>query len=88
MDESHPNSVVVHVVWNKPEQNIGQEQIDSQIRVLNEDSNATNSDLSNLPATLKPLVGNPHITFFPSETRSGRQANDGGDTYSDGNYLV
>jgi hypothetical protein len=56
--------VVVHVVWNKPEQNISQAQIDSQISVLNEDFNAANSDLSNLPAAFKPLAGNPLIRFF------------------------
>ncbi|KAF4151233.1 hypothetical protein CNMCM6069_004219 [Aspergillus lentulus] len=56
--------VVVHVVWNKPEQNISQAQIDSQISVLNEDFNAANPDLVNLPAAFRPLVGNPLIRFF------------------------
>ncbi|OQD77414.1 hypothetical protein PENANT_c104G07427 [Penicillium antarcticum] len=56
--------VVVHVVWNKPEQNISQAQIDSQISVLNDDFNAANSDLSKVPAAFRPLVGNPLIRFF------------------------
>ncbi|KAB8067088.1 hypothetical protein BDV29DRAFT_163766 [Aspergillus leporis] len=56
--------VVVHVVWNKPDQNISQTQIDSQISVLNEDFNAANSDLGNLPAAFRPLVGNLRIRFF------------------------
>jgi hypothetical protein len=36
--------VVVHVVWNVAEQNISQEQVEDQIRILNEDFANTNSD--------------------------------------------
>ncbi|KAF9767982.1 hypothetical protein IL306_014778 [Fusarium sp. DS 682] len=56
--------VVVHVVFNRPVQNISDAQIDSQIAVLNADFNATNTDISTLPAVFRPFVGNARITFF------------------------
>jgi hypothetical protein len=56
--------VVVHIVWNAPAQNLSQEQIDSQIAVLNEDFTATNADITNVPTVFKSLIGNPQIKFF------------------------
>ncbi len=56
--------VVTHVVYNTEKQNVSEEQIDSQIRVLNEDFNAKNADLTKLPKVFKDLVGNANITFF------------------------
>ncbi|MBD0294389.1 MAG: zinc metalloprotease [Flavisolibacter sp.] len=41
--------VVVHVVWNTPAQNISDEQVQSQIGVLNEDYQNRNADRTQLP---------------------------------------
>ncbi len=40
--------VVVHVVWNNPNENISDEQIMSQIQVLNRDFRSMNTDLGNV----------------------------------------
>ncbi|WP_247604257.1 hypothetical protein [Bacillus toyonensis] len=42
--------VVVHVLWNNQEQNISEEQVHSQINVLNRDFRATNPHLANVPS--------------------------------------
>ncbi|RMG86666.1 MAG: T9SS C-terminal target domain-containing protein, partial [Bacteroidetes bacterium] len=55
--------VVVHVVWNKPEQNISDDQILSQIDVLNEDFNAQNVEIADIPTEFKDLVANVGIEF-------------------------
>ena len=56
--------VVVHVVYNTAKQNVSIDQIDKQIRVLNENFNAQNPDLTTLQPVWKELVGNPNIRFF------------------------
>ncbi|RFU81390.1 beta transducin [Trichoderma arundinaceum] len=56
--------VVVHVISNNAEENISDAQIDSQITVLNDDSNAANADISTVPAVFQPLTGNARIRFF------------------------
>ena len=59
--------VVVHIVYNGGEsspQKLSDAQVESQIRVLNEDYNATNVDISKLPGVFQPLIGNPNIRFF------------------------
>ena len=55
--------VVVHVVYRTPTEKISDAQIKSQIRVLNRDYRATNTDISNVPAPFKPLVGDGEIEF-------------------------
>jgi hypothetical protein len=57
-------AVVVHVIYNTEDEKIQKPQIDEQIRVLNEDYKAQNTDQSQLPEVFKPLVGNPNIRFF------------------------
>src|SRR5690349_1711556 len=56
--------VVVHVVWNTDEQNISDEQIQSQIDVLNQDYRMTNSDIGNVPSVWQPLAADARIEFF------------------------
>jgi ABC-type taurine transport system substrate-binding protein len=56
--------VVVHVVWNTPQQNISDAQINSQIEVLNRDFRRTNTDVNNTPAPFLPLTADPRIEFF------------------------
>jgi hypothetical protein len=55
--------VVVHVVYNTAEQNISVAQINSQIKVLNKDFQAKNTDKSKVPTPWKGLVGNPNLKF-------------------------
>ncbi len=60
-------SVVVHVVYNTPAQNISDAQIKSQIDVLNKDFRKTNSDIAGLPSVFASLVGDARIEFKLAE---------------------
>ncbi len=55
--------VVVHVVWNTAAQNISDNQIFSQIQVLNEDFGRTNPDASNTPAYWTSIAANTDIQY-------------------------
>lgn len=55
--------VVVHVVWNKEEQNISDAQIHSQIDVLNRDFRRTNPDITKVPPPWKDLAADARIEF-------------------------
>lgn len=55
--------VVVHVVYNTPEQNISDAQVQSQIDVLNEDFTATNNDYKNYDAGYGGVKGDANIQF-------------------------
>ncbi len=55
---------VVHVVWNTPQQNISDGQINSQIDVLNRDFRRTNPDVNNTPAPFLPLTADARVEFF------------------------
>ena len=54
---------IVHVVYNTPEQNISDAQINSQIKAMNKDFRATNPDQSKTPAPWKGLVTDSHLEF-------------------------
>lgn len=54
---------VVHVVYNKPNENISQSQIQSQMTALNQDFRATNPDTSTVPDAWKGLVADAKIKF-------------------------
>ncbi|MEZ0541607.1 zinc metalloprotease [Fibrella arboris] len=55
--------VRVHVIYSSTQQNISNEQIQSQITVLNRDFSKTNSDVSNLPGAFSGLASNMQIQF-------------------------
>ncbi len=55
--------VVVHVVYSNSQQNISDEQINSQIDVLNADFRATNADASSAPAEFADLVADSEVSF-------------------------
>lgn len=55
--------VVVHVVWYNSTQNISDNQIFSQIQVLNEDFSRTNPDASNTPAAFQGVAANCDIQY-------------------------
>ena len=55
--------VVVHVVYNTSEQNISEEQIHSQIFILNEDYRMRNSDISSVPEPFRSLCEDSYVEF-------------------------
>ncbi|MCC4766967.1 zinc metalloprotease [Methanosarcina sp. DH1] len=55
--------VVVHVVWNKEEEDISDAQIQSQIDVLNKDFRKSNSDISQVPSVWSNLTADLGIEF-------------------------
>lgn len=64
--------VVVHVVYNTPQQNISFEQIKSQIAVLNNDYRKKNKDIIHIPSAFKPLAADSRIEFrLASEDPAG-----------------
>ena len=56
--------VVVHVLYNVVTQNISNDQILSQIEVLNEDFRRLNSDKTNTPSAFSPIASDSKIEFF------------------------
>jgi hypothetical protein len=56
--------VVVHVVWNTPDQNISDAQIQSQMDVLNQDFRRTNPDVADAPDVFENIAGDSRIEFF------------------------
>ena len=59
--------VVVHVVYRTPQENISDEQVRSQLAVLNADYQARNADLSKVPDAFKPAIGDASIRFVLAE---------------------
>ncbi|WP_375580740.1 T9SS type A sorting domain-containing protein [Marivirga tractuosa] len=57
--------VYVHIIYDetKPEQNLSDAQIESQIEVLNEDFRALNVDVSDVPAEFEGLVSDYQLIF-------------------------
>lgn len=55
--------VIVNVLYRVDAENISDEQIASQIAVLNEDFNAKNADVSSTPGIFKPLIADTDIQF-------------------------
>lgn len=55
--------VYVHVIYSNSNENISDQQINSQIAVLNDDFNATNNDVNGVPAEFAGLVADADINF-------------------------
>jgi hypothetical protein len=60
--------VVVHIVWQKPEENISDERVFSQIETLNRDFNGENADLSTVPEEFEEFVSKKGIRFCLAAT--------------------
>ncbi|CAL9608770.1 zinc metalloprotease [Streptomyces sp. NPDC058947] len=60
--------VVVHVVHNTPEQDVGEAQIHSQIDVLNKDFRASNPDVDQVPPVWRDLVADVRLQFHLART--------------------
>lgn len=56
--------VVVHIVYNTPEQNLPDSVIFNQIQVLNEDYNRWNADTVNMRPVFDGVKGSPQIEFM------------------------
>lgn len=69
--------VVVHVVHNRPEQNISQAQIDSQINVMNEDFRKRNADIGSIAAPFAAVAADARITFRLATTDPNGAATNG-----------
>lgn len=55
--------VVVHIVYNTPEENLADSVIFNQIQTLNEDYRRLNADTSNTRDTFNTIVGDAYIEF-------------------------
>jgi len=55
--------VVVNVIYNTTQQNISDDQIQSQIEVLNRDYRASNADINNVPTTFSGLKSDMNFHF-------------------------
>lgn len=69
--------VVIHVVWHEMEENISDEQILSQIEVLNQDFLALNTDVGLVPAAYRHLIADTEISFCLANTDPQGNASDG-----------
>lgn len=67
---------VVHVVYRTDDENISDEQINSQMEVLNRDFRATNEDRSGVPDVWQGLVADANIEFeLATEDPDGNPTN-------------
>ena len=55
--------VVIHVLYNKEEQNISNAQIQSQLHILNNDFRKLNDDTAQIPAFFAPLAADCKVQF-------------------------
>ena len=69
--------VVVHVVWHNEDENLSDEQVLSQINVLNEDFRKTNSDADKVPAEFSDIVADIEIEFCLVSTDPDGNATNG-----------
>jgi len=60
--------VVVHIVYNTIAQNISDEQVYSQIQVLNEDYLRLNADRTQTPSAFASVAGDANIQFVLAKT--------------------
>jgi Pregnancy-associated plasma protein-A len=75
--------VVVHVVYNDSRQNISDEQIFTQLRILDQDFTRNNPDTVNTLKIFRPIAGNANINFFlPTKDEFGNPTNGVTRTYT------
>src|SRR5688572_33513045 len=55
--------VVIHVLWHRPEENLSEQQLLSQIEVLNEDFRGRNADRASLPEAFRDEAGDALVEF-------------------------
>jgi hypothetical protein len=69
--------VAAHVVFNTQDQNVSDEQITSQIEVLNQDFRMANPDVSNLPSVWASIAADAQVEFFLADTDPDGNATNG-----------
>lgn len=69
--------VVVHVVYRNDSENLSDEQVASQITVLNADYRAANPDTASTPPVFRPLIGDARVTFALATTDPNGKPTDG-----------
>ncbi len=68
--------VVVHVVWSQQEENISEEQIKSQIKVLNKDFRRLNVEVPGIPAIFQNIIADVEMEFcLASKDPNGNATN-------------
>jgi hypothetical protein len=68
--------VVFHILYNVPEENLSDAEIESQVVAMNKDFMGTNSDASKIPSAFKSLMGIPNIQFcLAKRTPDGKPTN-------------
>ncbi|MFK3984080.1 zinc metalloprotease [Micromonospora sp. NPDC050397] len=60
--------VVAHVVWREETENIGDEQVRSQLAVLNADFRCHNEDVAGVPEVWRPMAADAGVEFFLAST--------------------
>ena len=60
--------VVFHIIYNSDVQNVSDQQVLSQLKVLNEDFRRLNADASSTPDAFKPLAADCRISFCLAQT--------------------
>ena len=69
--------VVVHIVWNSPEENLSDAEIISQIEALNRDFRALNEEIPDIPASFQPLIADVEMEFCLASVGPDGQATNG-----------
>ncbi len=69
--------VVVHVVYHTEEENISEDQIFSQLAVLNKDFRAQNKDLTKVPEVWNNLVADAQLQFELAKTGPEQEETNG-----------
>ncbi|MAT55845.1 MAG: zinc metalloprotease [Saprospirales bacterium] len=69
--------VVVHIVWNSPEENLSDAEILSQIDALNRDFRALNDEVADIPFVFKSLVADVELEFCLAGTDPDGQPTNG-----------
>lgn len=72
-----PIQVVVHVIYQTDEQNITEEQVASQLEVLNKDFRAQNADKGKVPEVWTSLVADTFIEFVLATVSADGSATNG-----------
>jgi hypothetical protein len=67
--------VYVHVVYSNSQENVSDNQINSQIAVLNDDFRKGNNDISQVPALFENVVADSEITFSLAQDGIKRHSN-------------
>ena len=62
-DTEYTIPVVFHILWKETEDKLSEEQIRSQLEVLNQDFQAANSDKDLVPSDFRSLIANTGIRF-------------------------